>query len=161
MTKHLHVLQWRNFVHNAPVCNYVVRSGRGGDDDSIPQLPQGMMAVMCLRQKHFREITEAHLASPIRGERGYRPTHWPQLVTQICGLLGQECVWPNFALTVSNFVISHSGNLTANAKSAQALGFALNTPIQAMTSADWGVIICQRIMAVTISQPKPWSVKTL
>src|SRR6218665_1036473 len=68
-------------------------------------------------------MNEVHLASPIRGELGY--AHRPQLGSQIhCligdqigGPLGIEDVCPNFALTVTKFVFSHSGNFRAKANS--------------------------------------------
>src|SRR6218665_886016 len=40
------------------------------------------------RQQKFRAMNGAHLASPIRGERGY--AHWPQLETQFIALLGTK-----------------------------------------------------------------------
>ena len=40
------------------------------------------------RQKKFRAMNGAHLASPIRGELGY--AHWPQLGTQFIALLGTK-----------------------------------------------------------------------
>src|SRR6218665_2646874 len=40
------------------------------------------------RQKKFRSMNGAHLASPIRGELGY--AHWPQLGTQFIALLGTK-----------------------------------------------------------------------
>jgi len=61
-------------------------------------------------------MTAAHLAGPIREELGY--VHRPQLGSQIhCpygnqirGPLGKEDVCHNFALTVTKFVFSNSGN---------------------------------------------------
>src|SRR6218665_1536834 len=69
------------------------------------------------RQQKFRAMNGAHLASPIRGELGY--AHWPQLGTQFIALLGTTfwAHWGNkmFALTVTKFVFSNSGNFRAKA----------------------------------------------
>jgi len=40
------------------------------------------------RQRKFRAMNGANLASPIRGELGY--AHWPQLGTQFIALLGTK-----------------------------------------------------------------------
>src|SRR6218665_1924726 len=70
-------------------------------------------------QQKFGAMNGAHLSSSIRGELGY--AHRPQLGSQIhCpignhiwGPLGKEDVCPNFALTVTKFEFSNSGNFRA------------------------------------------------
>src|SRR6218665_2281930 len=64
------------------------------------------------RQQKFRAMKGAHLASPIRGERGY--AHWPQLGTQFIALLGTK-FGAQFALTAAKFLFSNSGNFRAKA----------------------------------------------
>ena len=56
------------------------------------------------RQQKFMEKNVAHLASPIRGKLGF--AHWPQLGSQFMMM---------FALTVTKFVFSNSGNFRAKA----------------------------------------------
>src|SRR6218665_920584 len=73
------------------------------------------------RQQKFRAMNEAHLARPIKGELGYAlrlqlgsQMHC-SIENQIWGPLGKEDVCPNFALTVTKFVFSNSGNFRAKA----------------------------------------------
>ena len=84
-------------------------------------------------------------ASPIRGNFGY--AQWPQLGNlihspighQIWGPLWQEDVSPNFALTVTKFVFSNSGNFRAKANPSKPRSGPKCQWLEPNSSADWAV----------------------